>query len=324
VSVQDTRYQALLVTGAAGFLGRHMLAHLREAADAPGRVVGADLRAGQDDASQPAGTSEAVDLTDLGATRELLARLRPDGIIHLAGLTRDDDLDLCLSVNVCICHNIIAAASDLPVRPRVLVVSSAAQYGIVPGDAELVEESHPLAATTAYGVSKIMQEKWALAAGARRGVPVVCVRPFNILGPGQPGGLVPATFLQQAAAVLQGRADAIRVGNTQTRRDFTDVRDVVAAMWALMRAGAAADGQVFNIASGQPARIQDMLDAAIRLAGREIAVVRDPDRLKAADVPTIVGDATRLRKLTGWQCRIPWEQSMREMWEAVGPRTEGD
>ena len=132
--------------------------------------------------------------------------------------------------------------------------------------------------------------------------------------------LVPAAFLHQVADVLAGTADELRVGNLETRRDFTDVRDVAAAMWMLMNAGAEADGGVYNIASGEPVAIGDMLAECIRLGGREIPVRTDPARRKSFDVPTIVGDSGRLREITGWSARISWQDSLADMWQSMrGP-----
>jgi GDP-4-dehydro-6-deoxy-D-mannose reductase len=166
-----------------------------------------------------------------------------------------------------------------------------------------------------------MQERWALLYHQEQQVPVICVRPFNIIGPGQSVSLVPAAFMQQIADVVRGTAQEVRVGDISTQRDFMDVRDTVDALWALMSAGPEADGEVFNICSGQALKIADMLEACIALSGRDIPVVRDPSRLKAHDVAVIVGDNAKLKQCTGWQCRIPWRESLASMWAHMFPDT---
>ncbi|MGB2795971.1 MAG: NAD-dependent epimerase/dehydratase family protein [Phycisphaerae bacterium] len=306
--------EVVAVTGAAGFIGGHLLRHLLDLPEPPGRIVAIDLREGLRD---PRVVWVPCDLTDAGAVRTVLAETVPDAIAHLAGASAGDDLEACFAVNVLACRNLLASAARMARPPRVLVVGSAAEYGITAGGEEVVDESRPLLATTPYGVTKTLQEAWALLYARRGTVPVVAVRPFNIMGPGQPASLVPAAFLRQVADVLDGKAGEIRVGNTDTRRDFIDVRDVAAAMAALLSAGEGVVGRVFNVASGATVRIGNMLEACIGLSGRRIPVRRDPARVRAADVPMIVGDASALRAAVGWRPGIPWPESLQSMWQAM-------
>ena len=308
--------KTVVITGAGGFVGRHLLAHLEQADPRPRRVVAADICSRQ---SQGDGEWRACDITDAEAVASMVDDVQPDAVIHLAGVTDNNDLAECFSVNVLACRNLLAAAGRLSSQPRVLVVGSAAMYGITEGGREVVAEDRPLLGRTPYGISKIMQEQWALTVARECGLPVVCVRPFNIMGPGQSERLVPATFLRQVADVLARRAECVRVGNTATERDFTDVRDIVAAMWLLMTADDAVDGRVFNIASGQGVNIADIVDACVALGGGSIEVVQDAERLKRVDVPSIVGDASELRKATGWSCRLNWRRSLQDMWRQIAP-----
>jgi len=241
----------------------------------------------------------------------------PDVVIHLAGIQQGQDLDALFQANVLAAHNLLAALQAREERSRVLVVGSAAQYGIATGGHEVVDECRPLLAGTPYGVSKNIQESWALVHHAWGSPSVVCVRPFNIMGPGQPPSLVPAAFLHQLAKVVDGTTEVVKVGNLESRRDFIDVRDVAAAVWALAVADEDVGGKVFNIASGQPLRIADLLNACIRLAGVDVPVEQDPAKVKTVDVPTIVGDAGRLRAATGWEPKIPWERSLEDTWRAL-------
>jgi GDP-4-dehydro-6-deoxy-D-mannose reductase len=294
-----------------------MLNMLLAAAGGPKRIIALDK--GVHHSAVPSLRIETVicDLTDRPGVLKAIEQAKPDGIIHLAGMTTGSDLSSYFAVNVQACEHVLAAAARLKRQPRILVVGSAAEYGISSGTHELVDEQRPLRAKTAYGISKIMQENWALLYHHEKSLPVICVRPFNIIGPGQSVNLVPAAFLCQIAEVLRGTAQEVCVGDISTQRDFIDVRDVVDALWALMNAGPEADGQIFNISSGQPLKIADMLEACIKLSGRHISVCRDQSRLKAHDVPVIVGDNTKLKQCTGWQCRIPWRDSLATMWNCI-------
>ena len=303
----------VLVTGAGGFVGGHLLRYLRQAGLAPAQVVAMDLKAG--DVSLACWIS--CDLTCRKSVRAAIADAAPDAIIHLAGITHGQDMDAYFAVNVQAGANVLSAAAAMSKRPRVLMMGSAAQYGITSGDRELVDESRPLLAATPYGISKCMQEQWSLAAGRSTGLEVICARPFNIMGPGQSVNLVPATFLAQLADVLAGRSAAVMTGNTSTERDFLDVRDVVAALWAMVRSDRTAGG-VFNIASGQGVMISDILAQCVALAGRDVPVRQDPRRLKGFDVPSIIGDNRKLLSATDWQPTISWRQSLQDMWNEFG------
>jgi len=309
----SSAYDTVLVTGAAGFVGAHLLAHLAQVAAPPHRVVAVDVRPGR-----AAGARwRECDLAQMDPTRALLQAVQPEAVVHLASVTQGDDVGAYFAANVQAAATLLEAASSLPTPPRVLMVGSAAQYGITSGEHEVVDEARPTAGTTPYAVSKNLQEQWALLYHRLGRVPVVCVRPFNLMGPGQPPTLVPAAFLEQVADVVDGKAESVRVGNTATRRDFLDVRDAVAAMWAVLRAGEEALGQVFNIASGRAVLVQDMLEACMALAGREIPVQRNPARFRPVDVQTIIGDPSKLRECTGWRPRIPWRQSLDAMWHTL-------
>ncbi len=315
------RFKTVVVTGAAGFVGRHLLRHLREAENGPDRIVAWDLREPDERGAAPEAEWRRVDLADAGQVARALDEDGPDAVLHLAGVARADDLQTYFRANVAGCRNLLAAAADWSEPPRVLVVGTAAQYGITSGDNEVVEESRPLLARTPYGVTKIMQEQWALLVHEAGDVPVVAVRPFNIMGPGQPPSLVPAAFLHQVLDVLDGRQEAVRVGNVETCRDFTDVRDAAAALWLLVSADEAVLGTVYNVASGEAIRIREMLEASLDLAGQEIPVRTDPSRFKTVDVPSIVGDAGRLAAATGWRPTIPWRQSLADTWAALRATT---
>jgi len=313
----NSGYTRLMVTGASGFIGRHLLNFLLALPKGPVRIIALDKKAQCHAPSSPRIEQVICDLTEPRDVQNVFRKTQPDGIIHLAGRTTGSDLSRYIAVNVLGCENILSAAAQRERPPRLLITGSAAEYGLTSGTYEVIDEQRPLQAKTAYGISKIMQEKWALLYYYEKALPVICVRPFNVIGPGQSAHLVPATFLYQIAEVLNGNAHEVCVGNINTARDFIDVKDLVAAFWALMNAGAEAEGEVFNISSGQPIKIADILDACIALSGQQMPVRQDPHRLKAYDVPVIIGDNSKLRRFTGWQCKISWQDSLAAMWDDI-------
>jgi GDP-4-dehydro-6-deoxy-D-mannose reductase len=205
--------------------------------------------------------------------------------------------------------NLIQAFLNLGIQPRLLVVSSAEIYGPVHADQLPIREDAPLRPTNPYGVSKVAQDMLGLQYYLSHTLPIVRVRPFNHIGPGQSEGFVAVDFAIQIARIEHGlQAPVIRVGNLAAQRDFTDVRDVVRAYWLLMEK--AVPGEVYNVASGQAYSIQYLLDVLLSYSTTPIEVQTDPARMLPIDVPVIRGDASRLRQATGWGVTIPFEQTL--------------
>lgn len=311
------RYNSILITGGGGFVGRHLLDLLQQSENAPRQIVALDVKIKKTQKTPSNVQWLQCDLTDFNQTKTVINDIAPDGIIHLAGISTGDQLSVYFDLNVKACNHVLSAASGLKVLPRVLVVGSAAEYGITSGQYEVVEETDPLLSQTPYGLSKIIQEQWALLYYKARSLPVICVRPFNIVGPGQSEHLVPAAFMHQIRDVLKGKAKEVKVGNLSTERDFTDVRDVVAAIWKLMGADGSAVGQVFNICSGRATKISDMLEVCIELSGQKITITQDSSRLKKYDVPSIIGSVSKLEKFTDWYCKYTLQCSLQDMWQQI-------
>lgn len=303
----------LVITGASGFVGGHVLRFLSKLDDGPSEILALAL----DAPPRSIGHEKwaICNLTDRRSIQALFQQFRPSVVLHLAAVATGNNLSAFFDANVWSAENLLSVSAALEFMPRIVLVGSAAEYGAPPLGVTMIREDHPLAGETSYGISKIFQEKWGGQYQAAKGLPVVYARPFNILGPGQSAHLVPGTFLQQIKDYIDGHSPCIKVGNLQSYRDFVDVRDLASALWALICAGPEIHGESYNIASGNGISIQELLEACLCIGGGGIPVEATVERLKKHEVSIVTGDPSKIRAATGWHCTIPLETSLRDMWD---------
>lgn len=283
------------VTGGAGFVGKWLAEHLNSSGD---EVVSVDAE---------------VDVTDGEAVRASLTAIGPEVVYHLAGLAHvgrswENPLPT-FTVNAVGTLNVLEAAAACARPPRVIVISSAEVYGA--GSGEPLDESAPLRPVSPYAASKAAAELVALQEFLGRGLPVITVRPFNHVGPGQaPSFVVPALARRIVAAERAGGGE-VPVGNLEAIRDFTDVRDVVRAYRLLAERGR--PGEAYNVASGRGLRVREVADRLISLAESEVALVQDEGLYRPVDVPVFVGDAGKLVGATGWSPQVDLGDTLRDV-----------
>jgi GDP-4-dehydro-6-deoxy-D-mannose reductase len=304
-----------LVTGASGFVGRHLVAHLRACGDT---VVAVD-HSGHDGAL-------AVDVTDVDALTGAVHDTAPDAVYHLAARSHVGeswvDGDALTRVNVGGTQAVVDACAAARVG-RVLVVGSAEQYGPVPADQGAVDETVPMQPLSPYGVSKLAAEQVALDAWHARAVPVLCVRAFNHTGPGQsPAFFVPgfAGRIARAEADPAGDDD-IAVGNLDSVRDFTDVRDVVRAYRLLVEHGT--PGEAYNVCSGDGVRIGDLGERLLTRARRPLRLRTDSDLVRPVEVPVFVGDPAKLVAATRWTRTVALDTTLDDVLAEARTRVTG-
>ncbi|MEO7272988.1 MAG: GDP-mannose 4,6-dehydratase [Vicinamibacterales bacterium] len=297
-----------LVTGAAGFAGSHLVEHLLETEPA--------IAAWSNPGGQPAGTAEprvrwrAVDLLDAAAVATAIAELRPSAIYHCAGFASVDAAwsspARVLQVNALGTEHLLAAVRRATLSCRVLVTGSALVYQ---SSAEPLDEQAPLAPVGPYGLSKLAQEMLTLGA---KDLSTILTRPFNHAGPRQGAEYVTSTFARQIVQIERGaQPPVMHVGNLDSRRDITDVRDVVRAYAMLVASGRT--HRPYNICSGTAHRIGDVLDALIALAHVRVSIEPDPARMRPSDNPVVLGDRTRVLEDVGWAPRIAIEQTLSDL-----------
>jgi len=296
-----------LVTGASGFVGQHLLRKLRGQ-----RVVAWYYPKHAPPAPSAHVTWRAVDLLDRETVESALGLDAPDEIYHLAGAPQVDaswqNVVPHLRTNALGTYYLLESIQRLALACRLLVVTSAQIYQ---SSDEPIDEDAPMVPPTPYGLSKLAQDQLALRAAHEDGLDVVLARPFNHTGPGQDSVYAVPSFARQIARIEAGLEPAvITVGNLDSRRDITDVRDVVDA-YRLMMQGAP-PGRPYNICSGRAWRIGDLLDELLQSAGVEVEVRVEPSRLRPQDVPVLQGDATRIRSELGWMPHRAVEETLRD------------
>lgn len=293
-----------LVTGAGGFVGTHLVAHLRAAGD--------DVEVLDHESDQP------VDITDGPAVANLIDKRRPDAVYHLAAISHVGeswaDPERAWRVNTEGTLHVLRACVESGVA-RVLVVGSAEEYGRVDKDALPITEDTPLRPVTPYSASKVAAEFLALQTFLGEGLPTLRVRAFNHTGPGQsPKFLVPALARRIAAAEREGR-DEVPIGATDPVRDITDVRDIVRAYRLLVERGV--PGEVYNVCRGEGVSVAEVADHLLAQARRPLHLTVDADLVRPVDVLRFVGSPARLKDATGWEPEIPLAQTLADVLDAA-------
>lgn len=316
-----------LITGVGGFAGRHLAAYLVSQGHI--EVFGCVLHADQARAGLPPSVRVLeADLRDPEAVQRLMAEVRPDWLFHLAAqaFVPESLRDPwgTLENNIRSQVNLLEVARRLEYPLRILVVGSNEEYGQARPEELPLREDSPLRPSSPYAVSKVAQDLLGLQYFLSYGLPIVRVRPFNHIGPGQDERFVAPAFAKQIAEIEAGLRPrpVIYVGNLETQRDFSDVRDIVRAYHLVLERGT--PGEVYNICSGQPRSMRQLLEIMLSASQVQITIEHDPSRMRPVDTPISFGDPSRLRAATGWQPHIPFEQTVRDVLEDWRKRIRQD
>jgi GDP-4-dehydro-6-deoxy-D-mannose reductase len=303
-----------LITGAGGFVGGHLCAHLLAHTDWDilGTVYPQQV---ESQPEEPRLRLQHLDLRDPDGVRALLEENELDLVFHLAAqsipaISFDNPWDT-LETNIRSQLNILHSVRVLGLRTRVLVIGSNEEYGHPQkGDLPFTEDS-PLKPANPYAVSKVTQDLMGLQFHLAYKLDVVRLRPFNHTGPGQSPRFVVPAFASQIARIEAGLQEPVlKVGNMAAARDFSDVRDIVHGYHLAATTGE--PGDIYNLASGQPHKISALLDTLLSFTDVRIRVETDPERYRPVDVPVVYGSAEKFYQLTGWMPEIPFEQTLED------------
>jgi GDP-4-dehydro-6-deoxy-D-mannose reductase len=307
--VNDTS-QTVLVTGAAGFAGSHLVEHLAGRCDLTGWA-----RSDPPAVITNLAKWTRVDLLDRERVRHEIRALRPTAVYHCAGAAHVpgswQDTALPLASNVLATHYLLDSIRRAGSPCRVVIPGSATVYA---ASASPLHEDSALAPASPYALSKLAQEQLGGRAVVEDGVDVILMRAFNHTGPRQSPAFAVAGMARQIAQIERGGVDrVIRVGNLDSHRDLTDVRDTVRAYALLMERGV--PGTIYNVASGTARPMRAVLDALLERSGVPVEIALDPARLRPHDIPVLVGDPTRLRAATGWAPLIGFDRMLDDLLE---------
>ena len=299
----------VLVTGAGGFAGSHLLDLLAgDSAD----VVAWHRPTQTVPPARHHVTWQAVDVVDTDAVNEAIADVKPDAVYHCAGAAHVgkswEHTTPTFEINVRGTHNLLEALRRARVRAKVLIPSSATVYG---ASDEAMNEDHPLVPRSPYALSKLAQEMAGLRARAD-GLRVTIARSFNHVGPRQDPHFAASGFARRIADIEAGRSEPeLAVGNLDARRDIHDVRDTVRAYRLILEHGL--DGRAYNVCSGRAISIRALLDKLLAHARVPIRVRIDPARYRPNDIPLLLGDPTRITTELGWVPDIPLDRTLEDL-----------
>ncbi len=296
----------LIVTGHAGFVGRHFCSRF-------GGIPFQDERG-------------SVDLRDAARVRSAVGKLMPDAVLHLAAQSSVaasfEDPSTAFAVNFSGTLHLLQALSAEGFRGCLIYAGSADVYGRLPDTDLPAKETQPLRPLSPYAVSKVAAEALCYQWSQTQNFRVVLTRPFTQIGPGQDQRFAVAGFARQIAKMRLGRQPAVlTTGDLAITRDFTDVRDSICAYHELLQNGES--GEVYNICSGKERSLRSLVEEMLRLSGIQAEIEMSPGRLRPGEQIRMVGDPGKMRGQLGWEPKIPLTETLTDILRAAEEAEHG-
>lgn len=300
----------VFVTGASGFVGKHLVSLLEER----GHSVFACVNKKPSEFSRKVNVLQC-DILDSSRIYELLNTIEPDAIIHLAAISRIQDSwenpGSIFQVNTIGAINLLRAAKRAVPAAKIITVGSSEEYGAAVEEGVVLTEVHQCNPQNPYATSKFAMGQTCLQLAKLNGQTLIHVRPFNHFGPGQPKGFVISDFASQLAEIELGqREPELDVGDLSAWRDFTDVRDVANAYLYLLEKET--EGGIYNVCSGKSRRIGDCLDCLVELSSLPVIINENKDKFKGKHVREFKGSYEKIKIETGWNPVKPFRKSLED------------
>ena len=300
-----------LLTGIDGFVGNHLSNYLLKEGY---EVYGTTVIKGFEKENV---NIYHMDVLDKEEIKNVIDKIKPDQIYHLAGqsavgLSWQNPV-LTVDINVNGTLNLLDAIRELKLNTAVLIIGSSDQYGVIKPEECPVNEEHVQNPQSPYGISKKTQEELAKLYSKAYDMNIIMVRPFNHIGKGQNLNFVVPDFASRIADIENGAEPVLKVGNLETYRDFTDVKDIVRGYVMLLNKGK--KGEVYNIGSGKEVKVYDILKKLTDKSEVAIKIEIDPDKFRPVDVPLIVCDNSKILRDTGWKPEIALDETLNEILE---------
>lgn len=306
----------ILITGIAGFAGRHLTTYLTTEDNY--EILGIDLNFKNFNSDNSSGKIELLeaDLTNRQRIFSIIKKFKPQQVYHLAAQSSvsyswENPVET-FRINVLGGINILEGLKIFCPCCRILMVCTAEEYGEIDSGNKAIDENFRIYPQNPYAISKSALDFFSSVYYSAYKLPVYISRSFNHIGPGQSERFVASDFARQIALIESGsQHPVISVGNLQSQRDFLDIRDAVKAYNYIINKGS--EGQVYNVCSGKKQKISDLLDILILLSTRsDIKVKIDRSKFRAVDVKIMYGDNSKLKAQTGWTSQYSIETSLKD------------
>ena len=298
-----------LITGVQGFVGRYLVEYL-QVREVDAKIAGIDIAKESDMKIE----YHSLDLSDKGQTAQIIQSFKPDYIVHLASISSVgqswQDPAQCFKNNTNIMLNILEAVRQQNLKTRILSIGSSEEYGDYEVEQMPLSEDYKLEPQNPYAVAKLSQEMLGKVYTAL-GVDVVMTRSFNHIGPRQSDRFVVPSFIKQLVAISEGKQTQMQVGNIDVSRDFTDVRDVVAAYYTILHKGKS--GEVYNVCSGHAHKLSEIITTAENILGIKANIEVDRSRLRPNDTMLIFGNNQKIKEELGWKPQYSFEQTIKDI-----------
>ena len=308
----------IIITGITGFAGSHLTEHILN--NRLGEIHGT-FRGKSTDLANIMHIKDKLnlmkcDITDYFVVKQTIKEIDPDYIFHLAAQSFVPESwkspRETLETNIMGALNVFEAVREVNPEIKVQIASSSEIYGLVHEDETPIKESNPLRPLSPYGVSKAAMVLLGYQYNKSYGLKIVRTRAFNHTGPRRGDVFVASNWSKQIAQIENGTQEPVlMVGSLTSKRDFTDVRDVVRAYWLSLEK--CEPGEAYNICSGTTRTMQSILDKLMSFTDKKISVKEDPKRLRPSDVKVLLGDHSKFTKQTGWKPEIPFDKTLKDL-----------